>query len=122
MKSENNTENTAGSDCSGATCSPSSRALVCCFCGKAWSYDGESPKDPLLKEAYDHEAVCEKNPYLAQITELVTALRELSGLCERAWEGAIVGKPIRNHAKRVISKYPENVGVLAHADEKLTDQ
>lgn len=91
-----------------ADCSPSSRALVCCFCGKAWSYNGTAPKEPLLKEAYEHEAVCEKNPYLAQITELVTALRELSGLCERAWEGAIVGKHIRNHAKRVLSKYPEN--------------
>lgn len=97
-------------------CSPSSRALVCCFCGKAWSYDGTAPKEPLLKEAYDHESVCEKNPYLTQITELVTALRELSGLCERAWEGAIVGKHIRNHANRVLSKYPENAIGEARAD------
>jgi len=67
------------------------------------------PDDKWLgdKEAYDHEAAC-KNPYFAQITELVTALRYLSGLCERAWDGMIVGSHIRNHAKRVLSKYPEN--------------
>jgi len=105
---EPETNSTAIAGSSPVPGSPSSRALVCCFCGKSWSYDGTAPKDPLLKEAYDHEAVCEKNPYLAQITELATALRELSGICERAWKGAIVGKHIRNHAKRVLSKYPEN--------------
>ena len=63
----------AGSDA--ATCSASSdRALVCCFCGKAWSYDGHSPTEPLMKEACDHEKVCEKNPYLHEITQLRNAL------------------------------------------------
>jgi hypothetical protein len=86
--------------------SPSSRAVVCCYCGKAWSYDGKSPKDELVKEAVDHEAVCEKNPYTAQIAELVSVLRELSGLCERAWDGMVVGKPTRNDAIRLLRKYP----------------
>jgi hypothetical protein len=49
---------------------PSDRALICCFCGKSWCYDGESPKEPLLKEAYEHEAICEKNPYLLRIQKL----------------------------------------------------
>jgi hypothetical protein len=55
----------------------SERALVCCFCGKSWGYDGESPKESLLKEAYHHESICEKNPYLIRIQDLEKALSEL---------------------------------------------
>ncbi len=58
-------------------CSPSSRALVCCFCGKAWSYDGASPKNELMKEAVDHEKACVKNPYIARIYLLECALRDI---------------------------------------------
>lgn len=36
--------------------------------------------------------------------ELVAALEDLSGLCERAWDGIVIGKPIRNTAKRVLAK------------------
>ena len=70
--------NTPASGLHEPTCSPSSRALVCCFCGRAWSYDGTAPKEPLLKEAYDHEAVCEKNPYKARIHQLECGLRDIS--------------------------------------------
>jgi hypothetical protein len=61
--------------CAPASCS-AARGLVCCFCGKAWGYVGESPTAALLKEAVDHEAKCPRNPYLAEIKRLRTAIEE----------------------------------------------
>jgi hypothetical protein len=40
--------------------------------------------------------------------EIIEALQELSDLCERAWDGMVIGKHIRNHAKRVLKKYSGN--------------
>jgi hypothetical protein len=36
----------------------------------AWVYDDESPTPELIKKACDHESICEKNPYTAQIRNL----------------------------------------------------
>ena len=46
------------------------RGIICAYCGMAWGYDDESPTPELIKEACDHEAICEKNPYTAQIRNL----------------------------------------------------
>ena len=46
------------------------RGIVCAYCGMAWGYEGETPTPELIKEACDHEAVCVKNPYTAQIRNL----------------------------------------------------
>lgn len=41
--------------------------------------------------------------------EILRSLQELSALTERAWDGMIIGKPIRNRARQVIGKFLENV-------------
>lgn len=46
------------------------RGIICAYCGMAWGYEDASPTPELIKEACDHESVCEKNPYTAQIREL----------------------------------------------------
>ena len=46
------------------------RGIICAYCGMAWGYEGESPTPELIKEACDHESICEKNPYTAQIRNL----------------------------------------------------
>jgi hypothetical protein len=46
------------------------RGIICAYCGIAWGYDDESPTPELIKEACDHESICEKNPYTAQIRNL----------------------------------------------------
>ena len=51
------------------------RGIVCYFCGKAWEYKGEHPPEELLREAVDHEMICEKNPYIARIRQLEEAVR-----------------------------------------------
>ena len=43
-----------------------------------------------------------------QRNELLATLQDLSALCERAWDGRLIGKPSRNRAKRMIAKYLEN--------------
>lgn len=52
------------------------RGLVCCFCGKGFGYASELPKEKDLKAAYEHEAQCPKNPYLAKITLAREALEK----------------------------------------------
>lgn len=46
------------------------RGIVCAYCGMAWGYEGETPSTELIKEACNHESVCEKNPYISQISNL----------------------------------------------------
>ena len=46
------------------------RGIICAYCGMAWGYDDESPTPELIKEACDHETICVKNPYTAQIRNL----------------------------------------------------
>ena len=41
--------------------------------------------------------------------EILRSLQELSALNGRAWDGMIIGKPIRNRARQVIGKFLENV-------------
>ena len=59
------------------TCSPSRRAVVCCFCGLAMSYDGQSPPETLMKKAMDHEKECVLNPYIKTIDDLHAAIRTM---------------------------------------------
>lgn len=40
--------------------------ITCPYCG----YEDESPTPELIKEACDHESICKKNPYTAQIRNL----------------------------------------------------
>lgn len=48
----------------------SKRGIVCCFCGEAWGYEGETPSEELIKNAYEHERTCLSNPYIIQIKSL----------------------------------------------------
>jgi hypothetical protein len=51
------------------------RGIVCCFCGEAWGYVGETPTDELIKEAVDHEKTCPNNPYLKTISEAASIIK-----------------------------------------------
>ena len=61
-----------------AACDPSKRrGLVCCYCGEGFGYAGETPDEDTLKAAYQHEANCIHNPYIAEIKRLRDAGKEL---------------------------------------------
>ena len=66
------------------------RGIICAYCDMAWGYDDESPTPELIKEACDHEAICEKNPYTAQIRNLK---RERDKLREALREVLKVSEP-----------------------------
>ena len=86
--------------------------MVCCYCGKAWNYDGVSPKDELMEEAVDHEKICPENPYTMRIREVEATLRIIANQHLRAemddhtgehadWEGGYEG--IVKLARKAIS-------------------
>ncbi len=60
------------------------RGIICAYCGIAWGYDDESPTPELIKEACDHESICEKNPYTAQIRKLEREFNRLAEVIEAA--------------------------------------
>ena len=51
------------------------RGLVCLFCGEGFGYEGEVPDEATLKAAFDHESICENNPYKTRINELENVLQ-----------------------------------------------
>ena len=53
------------------------RGLVCMFCGKWFGYAGETPDIATIKDAFDHEAQCPKNPYKTEVKRLREAGRRL---------------------------------------------
>ena len=53
------------------------RGLVCLFCGEGFGYAGQTPDEATLKAACDHEALCPRNPYKAQVETLREAGRRL---------------------------------------------
>jgi len=48
--------------------------LVCVFCGESWEDDGIRSLQDLIKDAVSHEAKCELNPHLVEISRLKNAL------------------------------------------------
>ena len=52
------------------------RAIVCCYCGTAFDYDGEEKRDAVAARAVEHEKTCERNPYRAEIERLTVALAD----------------------------------------------
>ena len=53
------------------------RGIVCAFCGEGFGYAGEIPDDDTLKKAFEHEAICPKNPYKKEVNSLKDAIRLL---------------------------------------------
>lgn len=53
------------------------RGLVCTFCGEGFGYVGKMPDEATLKAAVDHEKVCPRNPYKAEIARLTDTLAAL---------------------------------------------
>lgn len=70
-------------------------SLVCCFCGQAWGYEGDQPTDELMAEAINHEKICPKNPYTAEIDSL---RRE-----NEALKGAVCFSPTFTRQKNVLT-------------------
>lgn len=65
------------------------RGLVCCFCGESWGYVGEKPDEATLLTAYEHEAKCPRNPYLATIQRLDRLVVDLRRSLDAAeWDRA----------------------------------
>ena len=46
------------------------RACVCMFCGAAFGYAGTTPDEATVRAACEHEAKCERNPYLLHIAKV----------------------------------------------------
>jgi hypothetical protein len=52
------------------------RGLVCLFCGEGFGYAGQTPDEATLKAACDHEALCPRNPYKAEVERLREYIRD----------------------------------------------
>ena len=70
----------------------SERGIVCMFCGKGWGYVGEEPKEEDIKSACDHEAKCDKNPYLQEIARLRKAIQTHREVVQGAKGGSCVAQ------------------------------
>lgn len=53
------------------------RGMICAFCGEGFGYAGEKPDEATLKKAYEHEAICPKNPYKKEVEDLKDSIRSL---------------------------------------------
>ena len=56
------------------------RGIVCMFCGKGFGYVGEKPDDETMNAAINHEKVCPKNPYIAEIAKLAARVELLESV------------------------------------------
>ena len=97
------------------------RGLVCCFCGKGFGYAGTKPDEAIPKAACDHEAVCPKNPYLAEITTLRSHLErkdndlqiEVKAMNKACRELAEKDKQIEELHKSLLNKTSDFSGAVA---------
>lgn len=62
------------------------RACVCMFCGAAFGYAGTTPDEATVRAACEHEAKCERNPYLLRIAKVERERDEARAALKKAQE------------------------------------
>lgn len=100
------------------------RGIICAYCGMAWGYDDESPTPELIKEACDHESICEKNPYTAQIRNLKRELAEARELLasEKITRNDIIERSVKVEQERDEAREAMREAWLAMDETEGTDR